>query len=207
MKKKEEVSTPKTVQQILDRLRKGNEYFVNNRNNDKTLSKAEQEAQVKGQNPYAIILGCADSRVAPELVFNTSMGELFTIRVAGNVASLGALASIEYAIAHLKTKVIVVLGHQSCGAVGAAIGGGNNGYNINQLLSYVTPAIASVKPIEPKADYIAAVVKQNAILTISDLTAQSTIIRDAVKSGAVMIFPAYYHLTNGKVDFLSLNEV
>jgi len=83
--------------------------------------------------------------VVPELAFDTGLGELFVVRVAGNVANSSSIASIEYAVAHLGTKLFVVLGHQSCGAVTAAVAGGDNGYNLNHLLSHITPAIAASK--------------------------------------------------------------
>jgi len=108
------------------------------------------------------------------------------------------MASIEYAVAHCGAKLIVVLGHQSCGAVTAAISGGDNGYNLNHLLSHITPAIANSKDGASVND----VVKTNANLTVEELTNRSSIIGNAVASGDVKIVSGYYNLDSGKVDFL-----
>jgi len=110
--------------------------------------------------------------VVPELAFDTGLGELFVVRVAGNVANSSSIASIEYAVAHLGTKLIVVLGHQSCGAVTAAVAGGDNGYNLNHLLSHITPAIAASKEGATVND----VTKKNADLTVGELINRSEII-------------------------------
>ena len=126
------------------------------------------------------------------------LGELFVVRVAGNVANSSSIASIEYAVAHLGSEVIVVLGHQSCGAVTAAIGGGDNGYNLNHLLSHITPAISASE----KGAEVNDVVKKNAKMNAEELKNRSDIIKNAVNDGKVKIVPAYYNLDSGKVDFL-----
>ena len=122
-----------TIQEIEQRLIDGNEKFVANKLEGKLQDSNRRESLTKGQEPYAIILSCADSRVVPELAFDAGLGEIFVIRVAGNVANTSSIASIEYAVAHLGSKIIVVLGHQSCGAVTAAVQGGDNGYHLNHL--------------------------------------------------------------------------
>jgi carbonic anhydrase len=187
-----------TYRESLERLVQGNNRFVNDRLDGKLQNSTRRNSVVGGQSPYAIILGCADSRVVPELTFDTGLGELFTVRVAGNVANTSSIASIEYAVAHLGSKLIVVLGHQSCGAVTAAIAGGDNGPNLNHLLAHITPAISAS---EDQAT-VNEVVKKNAELTVLDLLKSSTIIDEAVNSGEVIVVPAYYHLETGKVDFL-----
>ena len=105
----------------LDRLKEGNGRFVSDKLDGKLQDSNRRESLTGGQQPFAIILSCADSRVVPELAFDAGLGELFTVRIAGNVANTSTIASIEYAIAHLNTRVIVVMGHESCGAVGAAV--------------------------------------------------------------------------------------
>lgn len=187
----------KTWQEALERLQKGNEKFVKDQLDGKLQNSSRRDDLVSGQRPYAIILSCADSRVVPELAFDTGLGELFVIRVAGNVANTSSIASIEYAVAHLGTKLIVVLGHQSCGAVTAAIGGGDNGYNLNHLLAHIAPAIQAAE-----TDDINTVVKKNAQLTVRDLMVRSSIIHHAVDDGGLKILPAYYNLDSGKVDFI-----
>ena len=187
-----------TISEIKQRLTDGNGRFVNDQLEGNLQDGARRDELTGGQAPYAIILSCADSRVVPELAFDAGIGELFVIRVAGNVANSSSLASIEYAVAHLGSKVIVVLGHQSCGAVTAAVQGGNNGYNLNHLLSHITPAVAAAGEDAEIND----VVKKNAMLTVDDMMTRSSIVRNAVESGDVEIVPAYYNLDSGRVDFL-----
>ena len=188
-----------SIQDVLQRLKAGNDRFVADKLDGQLQDSARRDSLVTGQQPYAIILSCADSRVVPELAFDTGLGELFVVRVAGNVANSSSIASIEYAVAHCGSNVIVVMGHQSCGAVTAAIGGGNNGYNINHLLAHITPAIAECGEGATVND----VVKKNAQLTVVELVGRSPIIRDAVESGKVAVVPAYYNLDSGRVDLLT----
>lgn len=184
-------------QDALGRLKTGNKNFVADRLDGKLQNSSRREDLVGGQEPYAIILSCADSRVVPELAFDTGLGELFVIRVAGNVANTSTIASIEYAVAHLGVNLIVVMGHESCGAVTAAIQGGDNGKNLNHLLDHVKPAIAAAESSE-----VNTVVKKNAELTCEDLVAKSAIIADVMKQREVKVVPAYYNLGTGAVDFI-----
>ena len=187
-----------TPNEVLNRLKEGNERFVNDQLKHELSDQSRRAELTSGQAPYAIILSCADSRVVPEQAFDTGLGEIFTVRVAGNIANTSSMASIEYAVAHLGSKLIVVMGHESCGAVTAAMAGGDNGYNLNHLLSHVAPAIGAC---DKDAD-VNTVVKKNAELNAQELVDRSAIIRDAVVSGKVKIVSAYYNLSNGAVDFL-----
>lgn len=187
-----------TQQEVLNRLKDGNKRFVADKLDGKLQNSSRRENLVSGQSPYAIILSCADSRVVPELTFDTGLGELFVIRIAGNVANRSSVASIEYAVAHLGTKVIVVLGHESCGAVTAAMAGGDNGTNLNHLLSHISQAI---NDSGSNAD-VQTVVKKNAKINAHELVKKSTIITEAVQNTGLQILPAYYNLDSGKVDFL-----
>lgn len=187
-----------TQKKVLSRLVEGNERFVADMRDGKLSDANRRKVLTKGQNPWAIVLSCADSRVVPEMAFDTGLGELFTVRVAGNVANASSVASIEYAVAHCGSKVIVVMGHQSCGAVTAAMAGGDNGYNINHLLAHIAPAIGASRA---KAT-VNSVVKKNAMMVAEELINRSTIIREAVMKSKVLIVPAYYNLDSGKVDFL-----
>lgn len=184
--------------QIIERLKSGNENFVSGNLEHKLQDSSRRGDLTTGQSPDAIVLSCADSRVVPEIMFDSGLGELFVIRVAGNVANTSSIASIEYAVAHLGSQVIMVLGHQSCGAVTAAMGGGDNGHNLNHLLAHITPSISKAPEGAPVND----VVKVNAQLNAEDLVTRSSIIGDAVKKGTVKIVSAYYNLDSGKVDFL-----
>ena len=184
--------------QVIDRLRAGNDRFVNDKLDGKLQNSDRRKGLTDGQEPYAIILSCADSRVVPELAFDAGLGELFVVRVAGNVANSSSIASIEYAVAHIGTPVIVVLGHEACGAVTAAVKGGDNGYNLNHLLSHVSPALHAAGDTSD----VNTVVKKNAEMTAEELRKRSAIISDAAEQGKVQILPAYYNLGSGKVDWL-----
>ncbi len=186
------------ISEVKQRLKDGNERFVIDKLDGKLQDSNRRNDLTSGQAPYAIVLSCADSRVVPELAFDAGLGELFVVRVAGNIANSSSIASIEYAVAHCGSQVIVVLGHQSCGAVTAAVNGGDNGYNLNHLLSHITPAISA----SPEGAAVNDVVKKNAELTAKELMNRSSIIGNAVKNGSVEILPAYYNLDSGKVDFL-----
>ena len=187
-----------TTQEIIERLKKGNNRFTSDTLERKLQDKQRRDALTGGQQPFAIVLSCADSRVVPELAFDAGLGELFVVRVAGNVANSSSIASIEYAVAHLGCQVIIVLGHQSCGAVTAAVQGGDNGYNLNHLLSHIAPAIAA----SGKQADIADVIKKNAQLNAEELKNRSAIIRGAAEKGTLKIIPAYYNLDSGKVEYL-----
>ena len=156
-----------------------------------------------GQKPEVTVLACADSRVAPELVFNQTIGSLFVVRTAGNVAGPFDIASIEYAIAAPRnwTRLIVVMGHSNCGAVGAALSGGPGGSPpLDALLARIRESFVGIGP------WISADLKKateaNARYSAAYLVAHSQIIRDAVtrKDNPIVIIPAYYDLASGEVQ-------
>ena len=186
-----------TTQEILNKLSAGNERFATDNLNSDLQESLRRKSIINGQKPFATVLGCADSRIAPELIFDTGLGELFVVRVAGNVANKSSVASIEYAVAHLNTKVIIVLGHQNCGAITAASQGGDNGENLNHLLSHLKPAFAA----SAKTASVNDIAKINTKLTANELVAKSAIIKNAVDNGDVIIVPSYYDMDSGEVDF------
>ncbi len=186
------------INEIIDRLKAGNNRFIEDKLDGKLQDSGRRASLVSGQEPHTIVLSCADSRVVPELIFDAGIGELFVIRVAGNVANTSSVASIEYAVAHLGSLVLLVMGHESCGAVTAARAGGDNGANLNTLLGYIQPAVEQ----SSEDDHINDVVKLNAELTAKELIAKSDIISKAVESGQLKIMPAYYNLGSGKVDLI-----
>ncbi len=185
-------------QEIRSRLVEGNNRFVEDKLDGKLQNSSRRDELTSGQEPFAIVLSCADSRVVPELAFDTGLGELFVVRVAGNVANTSSIASIEYAVAHCNCNYIVVLGHQSCGAVKAAIAGGDNGKNINHLLGQIQPALDACTDHSD----VPNLVKKNANISATNLLKESGILSEAVEKGTLKIAPAYYHLDSGKVEFL-----
>jgi carbonic anhydrase len=185
-----------SIQKAIKKLEEGNFHFVNDKLKNRNLHAKRRMELVDGQEPWAIILSCADSRVVPELIFDTGIGELFVIRVAGNIANTSTIATIEYAVAHIHTPVIVVLGHENCGAVTAAMADADHGDNLNHLLANIQPATMTATDRS-----INGVARQNAILTSKELADKSDIIHNAVQHRKLEIIPAYYHLGSGKVDF------
>lgn len=184
--------------EVFKRLKEGNERFVSDNLNPDYQHKQRREMLVKGQKPDAVILSCSDSRIVPEIIFDAGLGELFIIRVAGNVANPSSIASIEFAVSYLGVKVVVVLGHQDCGAVTAAAKGGDNGKNINILFSFIQPAIQSA----PKNATIDDIVKEHAALTAKELINKSEIIKNAIDKNELKVVHAFYRMDSGKVDFL-----
>lgn len=180
-----------TADAALKILKDGNKRFSSDRPVHERQDIERRSELGGGQEPFAIILSCADSRVVPELIFDTGLGEIFVVRVAGNIANTSSIASIEYAVAHLGTKLIVVLGHESCGAVGAAVDNSDNGYNLNHLVCHIKPALSNAS--------VNTIVKKNAKLTAKELASRSSIID---KAKGLKIKPAYYELVSGKVKWL-----
>lgn len=182
--------------EALNRLNKGNLHFVSDNLERRHQDSIRKKELTKGQNPFAIILSCADSRVVPELAFDAGLGELFVVRVAGNVANTSSIASIEYAVANLGVKLIVIMGHGSCGAVAAAIDGGDAGPNLNQLVALIQPAVNQSSDKE-----VNTVVKENVKITSKSLVEKSAIISSAVNKKELQIVTAFYNLESGAVDF------
>ena len=182
--------------QIQERLKEGNKRYVSDLENPSSDKELRGSLTV-GQQPFAIVLSCADSRVVPEMIFDCNIGELFVVRVAGNIANKSSIASIEYAVAHLNCKMILVLGHESCGAVTAAVNGGDNGPNLNHLTDHIANAVHAGQGKE-----LADVIKINAADNAKALASNSQIIGDAVVNNNVVIKSAYYNLGSGVVDFI-----
>ena len=181
----------------LGRLKEGNARYVKDQLEQEKPDSFRRKQIIEGQNPFAVILSCADSRVVPELVFDVGLSDLFVVRVAGNVANTSSIASIEYAVANLATKLILVMGHEKCGAVTAAIERVNVGPNPNYLLALIKPAV------EQSFDKsVNGVAKENVRLNAKSLVADSDIISSAINENDVKIISAFYNLKSGVVDFI-----
>lgn len=187
-----------THNDALNKLIEGNKRFTADEPLHIMQDAAKRKAVTENQDPFAVVLSCADSRVVPEFIFDTGLGDLFTVRVAGNVANPTSIAGIEFAVSKLNPKIIVVLGHENCGAVTAAAEGGDYGYIYNQLVYEIMPAVHSCGADAP----IPEIVKTNAKLHAEALTHRSRIIDKAAASGKIKIVPAYYNLLSGIVEFL-----
>src|SRR5215475_10857095 len=159
-----------------------------------------RHALAKDQKPFAVIVSCSDSRVPPELVFDVSRGDLFVVRTAGEVVDAVGLGSIEYAIEHLGTRLVVVLGHQRCGAVSAAVSGATETGGIQDVLKAILPAVEETKG--QSGDPIDNAVRANARDIAKRLQSSGPIITPRVQSGEVKIVAAYYSLDTGQVELL-----
>lgn len=157
---------------------------------------------VDGQQPKVIVLGCADSRLSPELIFDKNLGELFVVRSAGNIADKIGLGSMEYAVEHLHASVIVVLGHDKCGAVAAAAEGGKMPTdNLKAIVKQIEPALKVHRKAGLEgALLVAKGVESNAKLSAEDLLKHSPIIKQKVAEGKLKIVTAVYHLGSGEVE-------
>ena len=168
------------------------------------LGAARRQELAKGQHPRAVVLSCSDSRVPPEHVLDQQLGEVFVVRTAGNVADGVALGSVEYAVEHLGTPLIVVLGHRSCGAVKAAVEvrktHGHAHGHVAEVLKLVMPAVAQAER-EKAPDLVNAAIEANVALEAKALVRRSPLIAERVKAGKVSIVTAIYDLESGKVEF------
>jgi len=184
----------------LARLRDGNQRFVSSALSERTHLTEHRAELAKGQHPFAIIIACADSRVAPELLFDQSLGELFVIRNAGNLLDDHVIGSIEYAVEHLHATLVVVLGHSACGAVTAAVAGGEAPGHLGSIVESLAPAVtmARKKPGDP----IENAVRINAKLSAAALAQSEPILRKAVTAGEIKVLAARYDLATGQVEFL-----
>jgi len=189
-----------TADEALARLKTGNERFVAGKLIHPNEG-ADRRAEVaKGQKPFAIIVGCSDSRVGPEVVFDQGLGDLFVVRTAGNVVDDVALGSIEYAADHFGVPVILVLGHTRCGAVAAAVAGGEVHGHVGSVVEKLKPAVEEAKGKEGDAVDIA--VHANIRNVVKQLRNSNPIILGLVKLGRVKVVGACYDLDTGRVGMV-----
>jgi carbonic anhydrase len=180
----------------LARLREGNQRFVVNPMSTSKPTAARRAETAQSQHPFAIIVGCADSRTPPELIFDQNIGDLFVVRTAGNLVDDYALGSIEYAVEHLGARLIVVLGHEGCGAVKAALEIDKAPGHINTLLHDIRPAIKAAQSEAGNA--LANTVRENARLVAEKIRKEATF---GDLASQVHIVTAYYHLNTGAVEW------
>lgn len=190
----------------LKMLQEGNGRFVStavkrpNQNTKQRLQTAE-----KGQKPFAAVLSCADSRVPVEVIFDRGIGDIFVVRDAGNIATQTDIGSIEYAVDHLGTPLVVVLGHSKCGAVTAAVQGGEAPPNIKAIVEYITPAVTAAKNSNPDKsgdDLVPAAITANIWQAMADVYKNSPLMRDKVKEGKIKLVGANYDIKTGKVNWM-----
>jgi len=204
-----QLETPPKPQNVLtpaaslERLLKGNARYVAGVSLRHDF-KHEREVLVGGQNPFAAILSCADSRIAPEYAFDSGRGDLFVCRVAGNFANNETVASLEYAVAELGAPLILVLGHDSCGAVSATIKSLKDGTtlpgHLPSLVSGIAPAVKAVS--QQAGDLLANAIRQNVIDNVAKLRAATPLLSAAVEQGKLRVAGGIYRLRDGRVEMI-----
>ncbi len=185
---------------IWQELLSGNKRYVDGNPTHPNQSIARRQEMAKGQHPRAAVLACADSRVSPEIIFDQGLGDLFVVRVAGNCVNDPILGSLEYAVEHLGTRLIVVLGHQRCGAVGAACAGGEAPGHIGSLLQALAPAVDKIS--ESEAGRVDLVAKENVRMTVKSLHSCGPILDELVRQGKLEVAGAFYDLDTGLVEIV-----
>jgi carbonic anhydrase len=186
-----------TSADAITELKNGNKRFVENKLINTNYSRQIDQTKT-GQKPHSVILSCMDSRVPPEIIFDQGIGNIFVTRVAGNIEDDNILGSMEYAVEHAGSKLIVIMGHNHCGAVTGAVKDIQLG-NLTQLVAQIKPAIKS-DPKDPKT--IDETAKNNVNLTIKDILNKSEIIRKMIEEKKVAIVGAFYDIETGVVTFM-----
>ena len=190
-----------TPDAALQKLMDGNRRYIQQKRTFPDQSRSRILELAKGQHPFAIVLGCSDSRVAPEIIFDQGLGDLFEIRVAGNVIDNVVLGSIEYAAAELGVPLLVVLGHERCGAVKAALDGKPVPGHIGSLVAAIKPAVYATKG-QP-GDAWDNAVRANVKMSVNKLQALSPILAKAVKAGTLKVVGARYDIDSGEVEVIA----
>jgi len=191
-------------------LQRGNARFADNKplhpHHD---PRWRHDAAVHGQHPWATVVSCSDSRVPVEMIFDAGLGDLFVVRVAGNVIEAHESGSVEYAVEHLHTPLVVIIGHEHCGAVEAAaeavVKGGVGRGDIPHLGEHIKPVIARIRRDQPdlsKDELLHAAVRENAIHSMNDLLSRSQIVREAVAAGKLTVRCGVYDIDTAKIDWI-----
>ena len=206
-----------TPEQALEKLMDGNARYVKGEARQGDITPAQREKLAAGQSPYAVIVGCADSRVPPELAFDGGPGDLFVIRDAGNIVDDNEIASIEYAVAVLNVPLVVVLGHESCGAVDAAVKAQTKGASfdghIHDLVEDLRPSVIAAmrNKTEGEGDtadkkLLDAAVRENVRRVVDELERSKPYVGPAAEEGKIMIVPARYDLDTGEVTVIDMKK-
>lgn len=192
-----------TPDEVLELLRVGNERFASGDRHERDYV-AEQRATAAGQWPAAVVLGCIDSRVPVEILFDVGIGHVFTARVAGNVVNQDVLGSLEFACAVAGAKLVCVLGHTDCGAIKGAVSRAGDG-NLRALLRRIEPAVeraAGSRPRDPADDRLVAdIARANVADSVEDIRRQSATLRELDERGAIRVVGAVYDVAAGRVEF------
>ncbi len=196
-----------TPDEALRVLKIGNARFFGGQARRPEQSANERRSQILGQTPFAVLLSCSDSRVPTEIVFDQNLGDIFTTRVAGNLVVPATVGSIEYAVTHLKSHVVVVMGHEGCGAIKAAMLTdeqlAGEPENVKYLVDLIKPNVAGIPKLVDEKSTVREAVVRNIIAQVKILKQNPTIAK-AIKEGKISVVGAYYEISSGLVDFINL---
>ncbi len=199
------LAKPVTSDEAIELLKKGNSRFVSGNLLHPNLTKDRLSDTSGGQHPFVTILACSDSRVPVELIFDQGIGDIFSIRIAGNVCDVNETGSIEYGVHHLHTPLLVIMGHTNCGAVTAVVEGAELHGSIPELVDNIEPAAKKSRiehPTKEGSELITATVEMNVFQSIEDLFNNSKAVRDLVSEGDLKVVGAIYYIETGVVDWL-----
>ena len=193
-----------TPRQALDILIEGNQRFKNNVLRERDMLRVRDES-VDKQHPFASVLSCSDSRTTVELIFDQNLGDIFSVRLAGNIASIKAIGSLEFSCKYLGSKLVVVMGHSSCGAIKAACDHYKGG-NIGEIIELIDPAVALEKTITDKRDssndaFVERVCFHNVEVQMERVLKRSPLLTDMIEKKEIGLVGAVYNLASGEVEF------
>jgi carbonic anhydrase len=191
-------------QEALQKLLEGNKRYIGATMSYPNQTKQRRTELLQGQFPFAVVLGCADSRIPPEILFDQGIGDIFVIRVAGNITSPEVIGSIEYAVEHLSVPLVMVMGHESCGAVGATVDAVANNVdvpgNVGSVVEAIKPAVQRVQATSE--NMVENAVRANVELVVEQLKASKPLLSSYVEQGKVRIVGSYYSMKSGEVDII-----
>ena len=196
-----------STEEALKRLRKGNKRFVSDSSIFNKIShKSRHHSLIENQDPFAIILGCSDSRVPAEIVFDQSLGDLFSIRVAGNIVAPSQIGSVELAVERFGTRLVIIMGHSRCGAIQATIEelkrpSGTQSKNLRSIVDRIHPSLTSLDLDQAPEILLQQAVRANIHSSVRQLEHGSIILEQLAKKGELLILGAEYSLDTGIVDF------
>ena len=189
-----------TVKQSIKKLLDGNKRCVVCKPEYPRQDARRRKEITKGQKPFAVIVGCSDSRIPPELIFDQGLGDLFVVRLAGNIVDNVALGSIEYAVEHLGSKLIIVLGHGKCGAVTAATQGADAPGHVGAIVKAIQPAVKKARKLP--GDLVDNAIRANAALVVDKIKSSKPILAEMAEKGEIEVIGAYYNIETGAVELL-----
>ena len=188
------------AEQSLEKLLSGNENYLSGNITPNIDASLRTDLATNGQHPYAIVITCSDSRVPAELIFDSSLGDIFVIRTAGNVVSDFEIGSVEYGAEHLESPLVLVLGHTNCGAVTAATEGGEAGGKIQSIVDEITPSVQKAKD-EGAEDVLSTAIEFNVMNSVSKILS-SDIIKELAEEGKVEVVGGVYDINTGTITII-----